>query len=466
MLLLVAASVRAQVLFAGDVVLIRDPNGAITNLVGMNNQTIFPSHQEQFCRAAFNAARAGGLADEFDGVITFSTAETLTDLDNVWQGSPVRADGSGYGRTNSPSMNSYDSSKLGQCVFMGTLGRTSSLFGGFGPEALPSDPDADWAPSLGIPIPGVKSLTGIEMMGHEYGHHWLMGIEFDQNDARGRQHFIRGFTEDQNGGGSPNQHYSRYADSRSVMYGECITDLGNGSFRLEGCARKYSHLDQYLMGLRAPSEVSPMMVLEDPASPGRGTDTVAMGRTTGATTVSGYSRHDITADEIIRAMGSRVPAYPTARNCWRVAFIVVLAPGQTAIPQAMLDKVNRYRARWSPWFSFATDGRGTMDTRINGNGCLVMTTDAGVTIDAGTDAGIEADAGTNEPDAGSEPDAGMTEEDAGAAVPDAGTPEPGVDAGYRDPWETGKLREGCGCASGGELGAIAFVLLALARRRR
>lgn len=467
-LIFVAASASAQVMYAGDTVLVRDPTGAITDLVGMNNQTIFPSHQEQFCRAAYNAARAGGLADEFDGVVTFSAAETLTDIDNVWQGSPVRADGSGYGRTNSPSASSYNSTKISQCVFMGTLGRTQTFFGTPGPEALPANPDDDWAPSLGIPIPGIKSLTGIEMLGHEYGHHWLMGVEFDQNDSRGRQHFIRGFIDDQNGGGNPNQHYSHYADSRSVMYGECITDLGSGSFRVEGCQRKYSHIDQYLMGLRGPMEVTPMMVLEDPASPGRGTDTVAMGRTSSGMTVNGYTRHDITADEIVRAMGARIPAYPTARNCWRVAFIVVLAPGQTAIPQAMLDKVNRYRARWAPWFSFATDGRGTMDTRINGNGCQVMTVDAGVTIDAGVDAGVDAgqpetDAGVVEPDAGTEVDAGQPEQDAGQPT-DAGME--GVDAGDPyTPWETGKIREGCGCGTGGELAALAAVLALLFRRR-
>ena len=35
----------------------------------MNNMTIFPSKQEQFCRAAFNTARQAGVPDVFDGVI-------------------------------------------------------------------------------------------------------------------------------------------------------------------------------------------------------------------------------------------------------------------------------------------------------------------------------------------------------------------------------------------------------------
>jgi MYXO-CTERM domain-containing protein len=470
----VSAAAMAQVTQVGDILVVQDPSGAINQLIGMDNMSIFPSKQEQFCRASFNAVRAAGLPDLFDGVITFTASESLTDIDNVWQGSPVRSDGSGYGRTNAAWANTYNSTKLGQCVFMGTLGRTQSFFGGPGPEALPSNPDSDWAPSLGIQIPGITSLTGIEMMGHEYGHHWLMGVEFDQNDGRNRQHFIRGFSgsDDMGQGGSPNQHYSHYADSRSVMYGSCIRDLGNGSYEVKGCERKYSQIDQYLMGLRDSTEVAPMLVLEDPSDPGRGVDTVAYSRSSSGTTVNGWTRHDITADEIVRAMGARIPASPTARRCWRVAFIVVLAPGQTAMTQAMLDKVNRYRNRWGPWFNFATDGRGTMDSRITGNGCVTFpgSPDAGVVV--------EVDAGVTDPDAGVvvEPDAGMTvEPDAGTVEePDAGQPMMGQpDAGpskedTRVPFDTGKIRPGCGCSTpgGGELFALLAGVIALARRRR
>ncbi len=472
-LLASALGLAQPVTINGDIVIVQDPSGAINNLVGMDNTSLFPSHQEQFCRAAFNAARAAGIPDLFDGVITFTASETLTDLDNVWQGSPVRAEGTGYGRQNASWASTYDSSKIGQCVFMGTLGRTATFFGPPGPEALPSNPDSDWAPSLGVPIPGITSLTGIEMLGHEYGHHWLMGAEFDQNDGRARQHFIRGFSgaDDTGQGGSPNQHYSHYADSRSVMYGSCIRDLGNGSYELKGCERKYSQIDQYLMGLRASTEVDPMLVLEDPADLGKGVDTVAMGRTSSGMTVSGWTRHDITADEIVRAMGARIPGSPSAARCWRVAFIVVLAPGQTALSQTMLDKVNRYRNRWGPWFNFATDGRGTMDSRITGNGCVTFSGDAGVVIpplDAGTP---DVDAGLPEVDAGVE-DAGFIEQDAGTPVEelDAGTEAPDAGPSKWDtyvPFDTGKIRPGCGCNTpgGGELFAILGALSLLSRRR-
>lgn len=478
-----AASVAfAQVSVVGDIVVVQDPTGAITNLVAGMNGAILPSPQEQFCRAAYNAMRTV-LPDEYDGIISFTTSEALTDINNVWQGSPVRSDGTGYGRANAPWVNTYNGQKISQCVFMGTLGKTAGFIPGLpGSEALPSNPDGAWSPSLGIPIPGISSLTGIEMVGHEYGHHWLMGIEFDQNDGRGRQSFIRGYNDGNPEGGqqgSPNQHYSHHADSRSVMYGECIIDLGNGSFEIRGCPRKYSHIDQYLMGLRAASEVTPMMVLEDPNDPGKGVDTIALSASSSPTTVSGLVRHDISADEIIRAMGGRIPGFPNAKNCWRVAFVVVLAPGQTAMPTApinMAQKVERYRARWGPWFSFATDGRGTMDTRIYGNGCLVNPPDGGVVVpDAGVDAGQpevdagqpEEDAGVVEPDAGQPEDAGTGETiDAGEEPADAGSPDAGPSKwDTLVPNDTGKIRPGCGCGATGGLEVIGLLALVGAARR-
>jgi hypothetical protein len=162
-----------------------------------------------------------------------------------------------------------------------------------------------------------------------------------------------------------------------------------------------------------------------------------------------------------------------------VAFVVVLAPGQTSVPAAMLQKVERYRARWGPWFNFATDGRGTMDTRVYGSGCIATPPDGGVVIpDAGVDAGQpEPDAGQPEMDAGQpEPDAGQPEVDAGSdETIDTGDEPP--DAGAADggpskwdtyvPLDTGKIRPGCGCGATGEFEAFALLaLVGLARRAR
>lgn len=461
---LVAGSALGQIWTVGDLVVVKDPGGAITGLL-TPGAAIIPSPQEQFCRAAYNTAR-NLLPDDYDGVFTFSTYEGWSDLSNVWMGPPVRADATGIGRADAPWIASYNSTRLGQCVFMGTLGHTAGFVPGtVGAEALPPDPDADWSPSIGIPIPGFSSLTGIEMLGHEYGHHWLLGLDFDLADGRGRQSYIRATTgqnPESGDPGHPNQHYSDLADSRSVMYGECITPLDGGSYLFQGCPRKYSHVDQYLMGLRGPGEVSPMLVLEDLAAPGQGTDSLGMSRTA-SRTQGNLLPHEVGAADIIRAMGPRVPAYPSTQRCWRVAFIVVLGPGETSVPAAMLQKVQRYQQRWTPWFDYATDGRGAMETRLGNYPCpnpeVDAGVDAGVDLDGGADAGLEADGG--EADAGA--DGGQGEElDGGAEPVDAG--DQCLSCGYIK-----KIRPGCGCgqASGFELlGALGLALaLALVRGR-
>lgn len=424
----------AQVSTLGDLVIVQDPQGALIS--GM-------APQMTFCAGAFNAMRLA-LADQYDGIFAFTTYEGWTEMQNTWQGMPVRVAASGIGRGNTAgeliSMPvTYDSQKLSQCVFMGTLGMVQGMFGLPPTEPLPADPDAP-TKTMGV----ADGLTGLEMLGHEYGHHWLLGVEFDLGDGAGPRHFIRGFDE-----GEVNQHYSAYAGSGSVMYGDCITELGNGKYRAEGCPRKFNHIDQYLMGLRAPEEVDPMLLLDDGTGQGSAAGPQPIGS---STTYSGMTRYDVGADDLIRAMGPRVPAAGAAQRCWKVAFVVVLGPGQTQIPTAMQQKVEAYRSRFGAWFNAATDGRGMMETRL-GFQCPVET---------GTDAGVETDGGA-------ELDAG---EDAGAA--DAGEGGPGCvgsacaeeakDAGVSD--ETTKLRPGCGCSSGALPGVALLALLALLGRRR
>jgi len=128
---------------------------------------------------------------------------------------------------------------------------------------------------------------------------------------------------------------------------------------------------------------------------------------------------------------------------------VVLAPGQTAVPPAMLQKVDRYRVRWEQWFSTATDGRGRMVTSLNGTCPEAPPPDAGTpSVDGGA------------PDAGA-----ATEPDAGAATPPEqfGDPPPSK-------WDTyvgnSKIRPGCGCSAGGAPLLLAAALLLRASNRR
>ncbi len=435
-----ASVAQAGTYAVGEVVVVEDTTGSIHNSMLL---------QTTFCQAAAKGLYAQ-FSDQYDGVVSFST-ETLNVFQNVQQGTPVRQQTAGLGLTTWNNGASYGSAaKLEQCVFMAGLG------------ALPNSPDGPATVLGGLPL----GMTGVELLGHEYGHHWLVWVTFDKNDGKGKHDLLRGYDpgNDPSVPGKANGHYSWYASSTSPMYGSVVSSLGGGKFKIEGADRKYTELDQYLMGLRDKADVAPFFALDDGS--GHGKDSVPLSKGSSATVpqFGTATRVDVTIDDVIRAEGPRVPAFPNAQKCWRVAFVLVAGQGKTPTA-AEIAKVDAYRVRFENWFRGATDHRGTMDTRLNGNGCLVPPTpDAGVGVpDAGAaDAGV--DAGTGVVDAGVA-DAGVVEE------PDAGLPVEPVDAG-RPPTKdetkidgNGKLKPGCGCSTA-DVGLAVFALAGLVLRRR
>jgi hypothetical protein len=440
--LLWAAAAHAGTYSVGEVAVVEDTTGAIHNSMLL---------QSSFCQDA-----AKGLfqafPDQYDGVVSFSS-EAFNDLQNVQQGTPVRQSTQGLGLQTWNNGASYGSpGQLDQCVFMASLAK------------LPTNPDAPATVLFGLPL----GITGIELLGHEYGHHWLLWVTFDKNDGKGKQDLLRGFADssDPTTPGMPNGHWSYFANSVSPMYGSKISLQPNGKYKLEGADRKYTELDQYLMGLRDKSEVGPMWALDDGS--GHGSEAVPVPKGSSAMSMVPMTRVDFTIDDIIRAEGPRVPAFPNTQKCFRVAFVLVTGQGKTA-SAADLAKVDAYRVRFEQWFNFATDGRGTMDTRLNGNGCVVppsdggtVIPDAGTAVDAGTDAG--QDAGAVLTDAGSTEDAGTVTEPADSGAADAGHVPTKDETRVDNP--NNRLKPGCGCGTGAGVEWIALLgSLALARRR-
>lgn len=376
------------------------------------------------------------LGDDYDAVVVFSTHPM-----NGFQFSTSRTpagwsvrqddDGVAYGSFLIPRPPSdYGSaSTLKHCVYMGPLSQA------------PVDPDA---PSDAFGTPGLKA---IDVMGHEFGHHWLVNWAFDQGD--GPQALHRSNMRDMPDAdpiSSSQLHYSALSDSHSVMYGSFITALGGDRFLLEGGTRKYGPIDQYLMGLRAPDETPPMLVIDDGSRLGLYENPLAPGQSEMKTGTAVM----VSVDDIVRAQGARSPAYPAAQRCFRTAFILVTQQGHTATPDEIAH-VDAWRQRWGTWFPEATDGRGRVETRlVVENACPPdepMPLDAGVSVV--TDAGQERmDSGSARADA------------AVSVVTDAGTHE---DAGL------GTLEDdGCGCQVTTERGACAWVaaVVLLARRAR
>ncbi|MBS1153538.1 MAG: hypothetical protein H6Q89_5236 [Myxococcaceae bacterium] len=412
------------------------------------------------------------FSDQYDGVVMFTTNPMNTPelgIQNTMLGNIVRQTDQGISDTafvslgGNPAVAYGSPAKLSQCVYMGSL------------PQLPQSPDDQATTLFGGFIPLGMGITGAELMGHEYGHHWLLWATYDKNDGKGKRYLLRGDTSaSPQDPASPNGHYNHYSDARSVMYGSFVTKTGPGAYKLEGGVRKYNHFDQYFMGLRAASEVAPMMIVDDGSNSDRGAAVQPFWRTGGGLTMTG---NDFTVDiaDVIRAIGPRVPSAATAQKCLRVAFVLVAHQGHVATA-AEIAKVDAYRQRFASWWSFATDGRGSMDTSLTGPTAPCQpSSDGGVVVpDAGTpgvDAG-PADAGTPAVDAGRIADAGPQTPDASVAFDAGPLPVDPVDAGGPPnkwetlvPSETNKLKPGCGC-QGANPGVLALVvLLGLALRR-
>lgn len=415
-LLLLSTLAHAQVTTVGDVIVVPDATGSIhQRVMGFGLPGLTPA-QGLACQDAARLA-LGSLADEYDFLVVFLSEQVpgpsnvplfqqaRVTTQNIGQ-NPLLNDGAPFGSR----------AKLKGCIFMGSARR------------LPADPDA-LAGDLGS---GSLGVTGMEVLGHELGHLWLVGADYDT--GFGKQEDLR----------SGDRHYQVRVDSRSVMFGSCIDPLGGGVFRVKGCARKYNSMDQYFMGLIPPADVQPLLLVwgqgsNDPFGP--------LAPAAPPVTIMGSERR-VGVEDVIRQMGARSPAFPATQRCFRTGFVYVAR--STPAPEALVQ-VDTWRRRFESWFTFATDQHGFVDTRAVGTGCVVP----------------QADAGAPEPDAGAIVDAGMTEADAGVEV-DAGLPAPQGGGTGAAPELLGpqQLRQtGCGCAQVEVSSALVLAVWLLTRRR-
>ena len=191
----------------------------------------------------------------------------------------------------------------------------------------------------------------LAVLAHEVAHRWL--AFFDFRNHRGE------FTRDLLGRGMA--HWSFFLDSdASVMEGNDIEDLGGGSFRTVGAMAGFSRLDLYAMGLLAESAVPPFFYVESPVNvtPARGRESPP----TLGVTFNG-TRRDVLIQDIVAANGPRSPSTADAPRVHTQAFIYVVGAGRTAAAD-QVDKVDRIRRRFEPFFAEATGGRMRVETEL------------------------------------------------------------------------------------------------------
>jgi len=186
----------------------------------------------------------------------------------------------------------------------------------------------------------------LSLLGQECGHRWLAFLEFRDGTVNSKELL-----------GRDEAHWSFFFDSdASHMEGNDIEDLGNGVFRTVGAVSRYSALDQYVMGLRAASEVPPMFVVTQVTSGQSAEDAPRVGVEIRGT------RKDVRIADIVAANGTRRPDAAGAPKVFRQAFIYLVSQARES--SADLDKLERIRAAWETFFSDSTERRGTMNARL------------------------------------------------------------------------------------------------------
>src|SRR4029077_13241101 len=99
--------------------------------------------------------------------------------------------------------------------------------------------------------------------------------------------------------GRDDAHWSFFFDSdASVMEGNDIEDQGGGQFRTVDAVKRYSRLDQYMMGLIPPSQVPSFFYVESPNTAKPKPDAPLMG-----VSFPG-PRRDVLIDDVIAINGA------------------------------------------------------------------------------------------------------------------------------------------------------------------
>ena len=185
----------------------------------------------------------------------------------------------------------------------------------------------------------LRTNTTWEVLGHEVGHRWLAFVRFRDADGNDSEELLRGSGD--------LGHWSFFLDSdASLLGGNNLRDNGDGSFTTTAATERYSRLDRYLMGLIPARRVGNFFLVTE-ASDFIAADTPELDATFDGTRVN------LGVDDIITAVGERIPNNTKAPKRFRMAFILVGRKGEPP-SQTAIDKVDRIRRLWRPYFRAAS----------------------------------------------------------------------------------------------------------------
>ena len=263
----------------------------------------------------------------------------------------TRSTGKGYGDTPTDLGQSFGSPRRLQAVLnMGPVGQ------------YPLNPNAQ------VPSRFPSGDTPLTLLGHETGHLFLALVSVP-NPYNPQDHPMLGRAQ---------VHWAfTFNSAASFLEGNQIRDDGPGAsprFTTTGTVDQYAELDQYLMGYRAPEEVSPTFVVLGADQPESRAPQVGVG--------FGGIPMAVTANDIIQAAGRRTPDSTVAQRHYRMAIVLIVPAGSNLADggtiQNAVAQVDRYRSEFEPFYVRATAGRAVMDTSIARSAGLSLAPAAGV----------------------------------------------------------------------------------------
>jgi hypothetical protein len=213
---------------------------------------------------------------------------------------------------------------------------------------------ADYPQYDGLPVDDPRSLL-YAVLGQEFAHRWLALARYKDAEGRISDRLL----------GRGGIHWSPTLQAEgSLLDGNRWVERADGSFDCVERMKRYSPLDLYLMGLRAPADVPPMFVIGNATTDGGHVIDPA---------VDWYEcehvrgvREDVTIQQIVDAMGPRVPAFADAPHAFRMAWVLVTRPGERAadvVETAALAE--RARRLWERRFVEFTGGAATVCTQLS-----------------------------------------------------------------------------------------------------
>ena len=192
-------------------------------------------------------------------------------------------------------------------------------------------------------------MSPLGILAHETGHRWLARLMFRNADRTVSDQLL----------GRQLAHWSFFMDSDgSVMEGNEIEDQRGGVFRTAAAPERYSRLDMYAMGLATEAEVAPWFFIDSPVS----TRTRETPPSAGVT-ING-TRRDVLIQDVIAALGPRVPSAGDSPRVHRQAFVFIRRTGASPDPQD-LTRLRRIREQWPAFFTRATENRMTVQTSLS-----------------------------------------------------------------------------------------------------